>query len=314
LPPSEVTPELRETLLTQLTSHLLAAKCFDDIVKLWQAPVAKAAEMTASNHFGLGLAYFELKRPAEAAEHMRQCVAKRGRPVLTPVNKTILKSAPNHCLALALMALRQAAAAEDAFLAALAEEPQSRSVRFDFARFQVEGNQPLEALKLLNQLVADDPGELRVWQFGAQIALGRPEFVEFARDWTGEAFKNCSQDPTIILQRAEALLLNQDVEQALPLWIKAHSPKSARHLAALVLCECVTGICGRSFSPADEPLVSQEFQKWYLRLINSRANSLVYQLNESMEKVRLVLPTFTTVLERATSRNQSGQTASAVPA
>jgi GT2 family glycosyltransferase/Tfp pilus assembly protein PilF len=309
MPVGQIVPELRETLLTQLTTHLVKAGRFAEIVQLWQTPFAKSAGLTASQHFLLGLAHLELKQPADAAEQMRQCLDKRHRPALSPVHKEILKAGPNHCLALSLVALKQMAAAEQAFHAALAEEPQSRSVRFDFARFQIERNQPLDALKLLNQLVAEDPKEVQVWQFGAQIALSRPDFVEFARDWTGEAFKHYSQDPMIILQRAEALLLTQEAEQALPLWIKAHSPKSARHLAALVLCECITGVCERNFPPADEQLVSQEFQKWYRQLINSGANSLVYQLNESMEKVRLVLPTFATAWERATSGIQSRQTA-----
>ncbi len=299
LPVGQVVPELRETLLTQLTTHLVKAGRFAEIVQLWQTPFAKSAGLTASQHFLLGLAHLELKQPADAAEQMRQCLEKRRRPALSPVNKEILKAGPNHCLALSLMALKQMPAAEQAFRAALGEEPQSRSVRFDFARFNVENNQPLEALKLLNQLVAEDPNELRVWHYGAQIALSRADYAEFARDWTGEAFKHHSQDSTIILQRAEALLLAQETDQALPLWVQAHSPKSARHLAALVLCECVTDGCQRTFPPADEQLISQEFQKWYLQLINSGANSLVYQLNESMDKIRVVLPSFATRWERA---------------
>ncbi len=313
LPAEQVVPELRETLLTQLTTHLIKAKRFAEIVQLWQTPFAKTGGLTASQHFLLGLSHLELSQPAEAAEQMRQCLDKRHRPALSPVHKEILKAAPHHCLALALAALKQTAEAEQAFHAALADEPQSRLVRFDFARFQVERNQPLEALKLLNQLVSEDPKEARVWQFGAQIAIGHPDFMEFARDWTGEAFKHCPQDPIIILQRAEALLLTQEVEQALPLWIKAHSPTSARHLAALVLCECLTVGCQRNFPPADERMVSQEFQKWYRQLIKSGANSLVYQLNESMEKVRLVLPTFVTTWERATSGTQSRQLALVTP-
>jgi GT2 family glycosyltransferase/glycosyltransferase involved in cell wall biosynthesis/Tfp pilus assembly protein PilF len=309
----QIVPELRETLLTQLTTHLVKAGRFTEIVQLWQTRFAKAAGLTASQHFLLGLAHLELKQPADAAEQMRECVAKRHRAALSPIHKEILKAGPNHCLALSLMALKQTATAEQAFHAALAEEPQSRSVRFDFARFQIERDQPLEALKVLNQLVAEDPKEVRVWQFGAQVALSRSDFVEFARDWTGEAFKHCSQDPTVILQRAEALMLTQEVEQALPLWIKSHSPKSARHLAALVLCECLADVCGRRFPPADEQLVSQEFQKWYRQLIKCGANSLVYQLNESMEKIRLVLPTFATAWERAVSSTASREMAGGPP-
>jgi GT2 family glycosyltransferase/glycosyltransferase involved in cell wall biosynthesis len=309
LPPAQVVPELQETLLTQLTTHLVKAGQFDEITRLWQTPLAKSAEPTASQHFLLGLAHMELKQPADAAAQMRKCLEKRHRPALTPVHSDILKAGPNHCLALALAALKKTAEADQAFRAAFAEEPQSRALRFDFARFQAENDQPLEALKLLNQLVAEDPKEPRVWQFGAHIALSRPDFAEFGRDWTGEAIKHCPEDRTIILQRAEALLLNQEVEQALPLWIKAHSPDSARHLAALVLCECINGICERSFSAADEQAVSREFQKWYQQLIKSGANSLVFQLNESMETVRRVLPAFVAAWERATGVVKSRETA-----
>ena len=71
----------------------------------------------------------ELKRPAEAAEQMRQCLAKRGLPSLSPVNVEILKAGPNHCLALCLDALGEKEAAALAFAAALAEEPSSRRAR-----------------------------------------------------------------------------------------------------------------------------------------------------------------------------------------
>ncbi len=309
LPSGQVVPELRETLLTQLTTHLVKAGQFPEIVQLWQTPFAISGSLTASQHFLLGLAHLELKQPAEAAGQMRQCLAKRHRPALSPVHKEILKAAPNHCLALALTALKETVPAEEVFCAALAEEPQSRLVRFDFARFQFDRNEPLEALKLLNQLAAEDHKDSSVWQLGARIALGRADFLEFARDWTSEAFKHCPQDPTVVLQRAEVLLVNQDAEQALSLWLKAHSPTSANHLAAIVLCECLTGGCDRSFSSSDEKLVSQEFQKWYRQLIKVGANSLVYQINESMDKIRRVLPTFVTLWERAMSGAPSPQVA-----
>ena len=299
LPAAQVVPELRETLLTQLSTHLLVAKRFAEIVQLWETPFAKSSGLTASQHFLLGLAHLELKQPAEAAEQMRQCLAKRDRPALSPINPEIRKAGPNHCLALSLAALKKPAEAEQAFRAALADEPKSRATRLDFARFRAEQGQPLEALKLLNELVAENPGEVQVWQFGAQIALSRADFLEFARDWTGEAIKHFPEHPAIALQRAEALLLNQDVEQALPLWTKAHSPKSARQLAALALCEFLSGECSRTFTPADEKLVSQEFLKWYRQLINARAHGLIGQLNGDMERLRAMVPTFVGIWEAA---------------
>jgi glycosyltransferase involved in cell wall biosynthesis len=299
LPPSQVVPELRETLLTQLSTHLMAAKAFNEIVRLWNSAFAKSAGMTASQHFILGLAYMELKQFAEAAEQMRHCLAKRNQPVLSPINREIVKAGPSHCLAICLSTLGQKAAAEQAFHAALKDDPTSRAARFDFAKFQVQKDQPVEALKLLTALVQEKTDEVQPWELGGQIALSQPGFIEFARDWTGEAIKHFPKIPAIALQRAEFLLLSQQVDDALPLWARAHSAKSARHLAALALCEFVAGGCERQFRPADEKIVSQEFLKWYRQLINSGATSVVNQINERLDDLKICLPTAATTLHTA---------------
>jgi len=85
-PANQIVPELRETLLTQLATHLMSARRFTEIVQLASTPLARNGGMTASQHFLLGLACMELKEPAEAAEQMRQCIAKRTKPALSPIN------------------------------------------------------------------------------------------------------------------------------------------------------------------------------------------------------------------------------------
>jgi tetratricopeptide (TPR) repeat protein len=309
LPATQVVPELRETLLTQLSNHLLKARRFAEIVQLWQQPFPRATAMTASQHFMLGLAHLELKQPAEVAEQMRQCVAKRRQPVLSPINQEILKAGPNHCLALALSALEQPAAAAEAFRTALADDPQSRTLRFDVAKFQFRQNQPVEALTLLNQLAQENPAEIQVWQLGGQIALGQPEYLEFAQNWTSEALKHFAEQPAIVLQHAEALLLNQQVETALPFWIRAHTPNSARHLAAIALCEFIAGETARQFAPNDEKVVSAEFLKWYRQLIKCSANSLVGQINEKLEDLRATLPSAASILATAMKQAEAAQPA-----
>ena len=309
LPAAQVVPELRETLLTQYATQLLTAKRFPEIVQLWRTAFAKSAPMTASQHFVLGLAELELREPAEAAEQMRQCIAKRGRPALSPINPEILRAGPNHCLALALAALKKNDEAAAAFQAALADEPKSRGARFDFARFRYERGEGLEALKVLNELVGEKADDAQVWQFGGQIALSRPEFFKFARDWTGEAHKHFPQHPAITLQRAEALMLAQDADAALPLWMAAHSPKAARHLAALAICEAVAGNAERRFAPGDEPLVSQELLKWYQLLLAARANGLVSRVNDNMEHLRAVTPSFVKAWEAAVAEARGVATA-----
>jgi tetratricopeptide (TPR) repeat protein len=299
LPAAEVTPELRETLLTQLATHLMAAKRFSDIVQLWQIPFAKSGGLTASQHFCLGAALMELKQPAEAAEHMRQCAAKRDRPVFSPINPEILKAGPQHCLALCLTALNDAEGARKAFDAALAADASSRPLRFDLARFQAASGRTGEALRILQQLVLETPAEPRTWELGGQIALNLPEYLEFARKWTGDAVKNFPDNQNLLRQRAEALMLNQDVAGALPLWRRAQPAGSLQHRAAIVLCELLIGDCQHHFTAAEEPAISQEAVKWYRQCIRMGAHSFIHQLHERMETIRLTLPAFVRVLEAA---------------
>lgn len=295
-PAKQVVPEFRETLLTQLSTHLMAAKRFDEIEQLWQRPFAKS-NMTASQHFLLGLAQMELKRPNEAAEQMRLCVSKRHLPALSPIHPEILRAGPNHCLALSLAVLKRNDEAEKAFRAALADDPQSRSVKFDFARFFVEQSNPLEALKFLHALVAENSGDLQAWQFGGQIALSQIDFLEFARDWTGEAIKQFPEDVVLVAQRAEALLLSGDVESALPFWRKL--PSTAKNLSALTLCEFLSGKEPQRFSVADENVISREFLLWYRKLIAANASEIVCALNERMDSLRTTLPTFVQIWSTA---------------
>jgi GT2 family glycosyltransferase/tetratricopeptide (TPR) repeat protein len=298
-PPVEVVPEWRELLLTQLATHLMAAKRYSDIVQLWQTPFARNSPMTASQHFCLGGACVELRQPAEAAEQMRLCAAKRDLPALTPINPEIRKAGPHHCLAVCLIALNDIEGARKAFDAAMAADPASRPMRFDLARFYAAQGRGAEALQVARQLAAEDPADSKVWELGGQIALSRPEHLVFARDWTAQAVKNFPEDEHLLSQRAEALLLNQDVAQALPLWRRGQASASSRQRAAIVLCELLTGDRQLHFTDEDEPAISREAVKWYRQCIRMGAHVLIQQLHDRLEIIRLTLPAFVLVLEAA---------------
>jgi GT2 family glycosyltransferase/tetratricopeptide (TPR) repeat protein len=307
LRPGEVTPEFREALLTQLSKHLLSAGRSNEVVELWQQPFAQVAEPTASQHFLLGGAYLDLKQNELAADQLRQCLKKRGKPALSPVISEVLKAGPNHCLAVALVGLGQDAEAEKHFRAALQEDPQSRPARLDFAKFQSKHGQPLDALKLLTGLVDEEPKDIPAWLLGGEIALSQPEFLEFAGNWTSEAVKNFADDCAIALQRAEALTLSGQTAAALPVWTRAGSPGSARHFAALTLCEVLGGNCQRKFSPGQEKAVSQEFLKWYRRLISYRASTSIKAINEKLEDFQAIVPTAVQALSVAMKQAETGK-------
>ncbi|HEU5125172.1 MAG TPA: glycosyltransferase [Verrucomicrobiae bacterium] len=300
-PSSDVVPELREVLLTQITAHLYKERQHDEIVRILASPLAKNGGLTASLHFALGLALFELKQPREAAEQMRQCVAKRNQPALAPINTDILTAAPNHCLALSLAQTGDVAGAKEAFKTALTESGRLENVKFDFAKLLASQNEPVEALHKLHEVVAQDPTHVNAWKLGAEIALKQREFLEFACDWTSEAIRALPNDPTIIAFRAEALLLSQQTQHARPLWEKAcNCVRPPNALAAFILCSAVESQPIPETRNADEELAaSKAFVGWYQRLVNAGAKETVIRLNSRVDALRTSLPTAARLLDSA---------------
>jgi len=292
-PAAEIVPELRETLLMQLCARLTAAKQFEEVVRVLNSPLARMdGGLTASLHFSLGLSHLELRRFSEAADQMRQCLATRSQRSLAPITKEINTAAPHHCLALCLAKSGDTAAAEMAFEDGLKETGHGDALRLDYARFLAGQNRPVDALHRLNEVVAENKLHLGAWQLGGQIALSRPEFLEFARDWTGEAMRQVAEDPLILAQRAETLMLSEDSAGALELWEQVwnRGPQPAV-LAALILCETLES--PTTHAPAEEQgesAVSCAFIEWYRKLIAARAHKTVMRLNEQTDKLARALP------------------------
>jgi glycosyltransferase involved in cell wall biosynthesis/predicted HAD superfamily hydrolase/tetratricopeptide (TPR) repeat protein len=308
-PAGEIVPELRETLLTQLCARLTAAKKFDAVLCVLTSPLAGMnGGLTASLHFSLGMAQLELAHFREAADQMRQCLAKRSQPGLAPINPEINTAAPHHCLALCLARLGDPAAAETAFQDGLKENGGGDAVRLDYARFLAEQNRPLDALGRLNEVVATNALHLEAWQLGGQIALSRPEFLEFARDWTREAMQHVAQDPRIIAQRAEALMLSEDTAGALALWQQVwnQAPQPVV-MAALILCETVeTPTTHMPDEGQGEVVVSRAFIRWYQKLLPVKAHRTITRLNEQTDKLSRALPEAARMLEAALAMAKEG--------
>jgi glycosyltransferase involved in cell wall biosynthesis/tetratricopeptide (TPR) repeat protein len=300
-PAAEIVPELREALLTQLTCHLYKVRAHDEVVKTLTSPLAKQGGLTASLHFALGLAQFELKQYREAAEQLRQCLAKRAQTALSPINTDILTAAPHHCLALCLAKAGDVTGAEKAFQSALREKGRLEAVKPDYARFLAEQNRPVEAFQQLHETVSQDPHNAAAWRLGGEIALSRREFLEFACDWTGEAVRHLPEDPVLIDQRAEVLLLVGQLAGARQLWEKAcNGTRPPRALAAVILCaaagsEAVPPTTGA----AEETATSRAFLEWYQRLVSAGANDTIVRLNSRVDSFRDSLPTAARLLDSA---------------
>jgi|DewCreStandDraft_1066081.scaffolds.fasta_scaffold00095_95 glycosyltransferase involved in cell wall biosynthesis/FMN phosphatase YigB (HAD superfamily)/tetratricopeptide (TPR) repeat protein len=309
-PAGEVVPELRETLLTQLASRLFAARQYGEVIDVLTSPLAKNhGGLTASLHFSLGLAYLERGQFREAADQMRQCLAKRDRPAMAPVLPEIRTAAPHHCLALALWRSGDRAGAAEAFAAALqGPEPLGR-VRLDYARFLVEQQRPVDALRTLTECVTQQPDLVEAWRLGGQIALSQPEFLEFAQDWTGEAMRYQGADLAVRVQRASALLLSGEAGAALDLWqaIEQESPQPEA-IAARLICTLVSQEKADPWqAQVEEAAVSRAFLQWYQRLARVGTRQVLLALHETLAVWSAVLPTAGRVLEAAVAEAQKAQ-------
>lgn len=298
--PGDVVPELREVLLTQFTSHLYRVNAHDEVMQVLNSALAKqGGGLTASMHFALGLSHFELKQYREAAEQMRQCLAKAKQPALSPINTDILTAAPHHCLALSLAKLNDVAGAEKAFQAGLAAPAKTEDLRVDYARFLFGQNQPVEALQRLNEVVQHNAKHTLAWRLGGEIALSQPAFLEFARDWTGEAARQLPEEKAVLAQRAEALLLSQELSPARPLWERAcNGTRPPQALAAVILCATAAAQPAPPVRDAvEEVAVSRAFLDWYRRLVAFEARDTILQVNQRLDMLVATLPSAARVLE-----------------
>jgi predicted Zn-dependent protease len=304
-PDAFLVPETAEALLVQISSRLLSDHQYGEVVEKLTSPLAKRVGLNASLHFTLGLAYLRLSRFSEGEEQLLQCLAKRNQPALSQVSSGILHGGPRHCLAMCLAGQGRKKLALETCRQALAEDPESRAIRFDFARLLAEVGQPVEALQLLHTLVSEDPNDARCWQFGAVIALSHPDLLEVAVDWLAEARQHLPGNGGLIAQSAEALLLAGQFDQALPLWGVLGEGLPPKHLAARALCEICCGVELTPIAESQETPVSAEFIRWYQRLIQYQADAPVARVNGAILLLQPTLPTAARILTAAVSEAES---------
>jgi len=171
----------------------------------------------------------------------------------------------------------------------------------DYANFLSGQNRQIEALHQLNQVVEKNSGHVGAWRLGGEIALSRPDFLEFACDWTGEAIRYLPGDTVIIAQRAEALLLSRETAKAVPLWQQAcNGARPPKALAAWVLCAAVESQPAPEIRNAtEESNVSRAFIEWYQRLIAAGAGETVVRLNSRVDSLKKSLPSAARLLASA---------------
>jgi hypothetical protein len=147
--------------------------------------------------------------------------------------------------------------------------------------------------------MAEDATETKIWQLGGHIALSKPEFLEFAVDWTGEAIKLHPHHAAIAEQRATALTLSGKAEEAAALWRKQAVTSNPSHRAALMLCETLLDRPCEAVAIERAGPVNQAFVSWSRRLLTFNASAVVLGLNQRIDVLRRVVPAAANVLAAA---------------
>ncbi|MBL9137357.1 MAG: tetratricopeptide repeat protein, partial [Verrucomicrobiales bacterium] len=181
------------------------------------------------------------------------------------------------------------------------DDPKSRAVRLDLARTLFAQGRAVDSLNHLHEMVSQNPGDADAWRLGGDIALSRPDFLEFAVDWTGEAVKSVTDDPGLAAQRGEALLRSGNADAALPFWQIAAANRGNSQRAALCLCSVAAGKSAPIIELEAEPAISREFLKLYQRLISTPAGPLLLKINANLRAVAAALPSAAQRIESAMS-------------
>lgn len=295
LPGKSVTAEMRETLLTQYSTLLFSKQKYSEITGVLKSKLAnKYGGLNASQHYLLGFSYYKLKKINEAVVELKLCVNKLEQNSSHGL-KEIYQGEPHYLLAVCYAVLNKVKEAEREFTKAIKENPDSYKFNYDYARFLAGQGNFVKALELLNKIIPENPENPAVWQVGARIALNNHDLNEYALEWTQEALKYCPDNPELIEYRADALLLNGHIEEAIECFERL--PESANRQASIIFCETLNGVFKNSYEGIDECAVSYELIRLYRRCLNVKTVSLINSFRKNIDCLQPVLPTAFTILK-----------------
>jgi glycosyltransferase involved in cell wall biosynthesis/tetratricopeptide (TPR) repeat protein len=303
LPYAQTPPELREVLLTQYASHLLTLQLHQEVINLFNDRAIAPKARTASQHFIMGLAHSALKNWEPCVTHLQQCLNLRNQPALTPVHHDIRSATPAHCLAHALRKLGRKAEAQKAYEQAVHDDPLNEAARVEFAAFLAEVGQIIPALTLLHEGIQQNPKQAKVWEAGGALSLRQRDTLEFALDWSSEALKHLPDNPNLQRQRAETLLLNGHVHEALPLWSEVSRSNDAASSCGLILCRLFAGEPLSALPPDREVAVSQDLIRRYRQSVELGLDGWVNALHQRVGTLRQALPSAARLIDQVVAES-----------
>lgn len=156
----------------------------------------------------------------------------------------------------------------------------------------------MPALTVLNAGIQQNPAQAKVWEAGSVISLKQRDTLEFALDWTEEALKHLPDNAVLQRQRAETLLLNGKVHEALPLWSRAPYGDDAAATSGLILCRLFAGESLQALPPDRERAVSQDLIRRYRHSVELGLDGWVHALHQRLGPLHQALPSAARLIEQ----------------
>ena len=184
---NKITPEVRETLLTQYSAYLIVENRFTEVIEVLTGALAKIGPLTASHLMVRARAYIHLKQPIKALNDAELAHSYR-------MNGTLFPSAINpQSLALeAMMAEvffinQRYPEALDYFSVALkADQPELRTI-LAYSECLDRSGKTGEALEYLHDIILNRSNIPAIWIHGASLLLRHKGLKAVAAEWIAEA-------------------------------------------------------------------------------------------------------------------------------
>ena len=184
---NKITPEVRETLLTQYSAYLIVERRFTEVIQVLTGVLAKSGPLTASHLMVRARAYIHLKQPIEALNDAELAHSYR-------MNGTLFPSAINpQSLALeAMMAevffinQRYPEALEYFETALKSDSPELRTV-LAYSECLNKTGRIGEALQYLHNIAINKNNIPAIWIHGATMLMRHAELKTVTLQWIAEA-------------------------------------------------------------------------------------------------------------------------------
>ena len=291
IPPDQLTPEIRETLMNQISTYLLKTGAYSEIISLAGTRLGKSAPLSASTLFIVGLACMESGDHENAVHYFRECINARDRKSYASINPEVKKGGPFHCMGMSFEKLEKYPEALDSYVEALALSPDSSSICQAVYKLATGKGLHIQAIQSLNRVMFEGEKSIVLWNLGAEICRSNEQTLQFGLEWTTEALKFFPENKELIESRIHILVECGELAKMMSCFASGHEGAMDRKIfAGIVWARLIDGQPLPQISPQQEKPVSHELLGLYRSWVSRGYEPLIRKINDHLDELESAFP------------------------